>query len=244
MPINADENSTAVAKASYSGLFETRNHIQDLAARILTSAAFFTAAATAIFAQSSANLSENVRLWPRLFFGLYTLCVTAGAMFLLASMWPAIWNKVHGANNYVHTFSHPKNAAEYQNIEGIPSETIEEYRKELFVAYIRERDYILDDSEGITELLRVGGIFLIGAFFAFALLASTLFFDKTCIRWFFPSFAAAFFSAAMASGSFIRHYYTAKTYSPSFDYWWVIWIIVAGIMVVVTLLNTPPLSCA
>ena len=92
-------------------------------------------------------------------------------MLLVGSMWPAIWNKVRGNDQrYIHTFSHPKNAVEYRDISTIPSESTEEYQKELFEAYLRERDYILDDSEAMTELLRVGGIFLIAGFFSFLLL--------------------------------------------------------------------------
>jgi hypothetical protein len=226
------ETLTAVARESYSGLFDTRNHIQDLAGRILAAAAFFTAAAGALFKTSYDRLeSSPTSFWPTFFFSFYLLGVLAGAMFLLAAMWPAVWNAILKTENsqkvkeeFKHTFSHPKNAFPIDDAgSDIKAAT---YREELMQLYWRERTSVLDDSKAITELLRWGGISLMISFFAFVQLAATLFFEQGCQQWATNAIGTTLLSAGMTAANFIRREYTSERFRSRPDPWRWVWVAV------------------
>lgn len=210
-----------IAEQSFSGLLATKNHLQDSASRILTSSAFLTAAAAAIYREALLLLkATNVPVfWPTLWFFGYILCVTFGALFFLAGLWNPRWRRANhhtapagnGLNKPPPTFTHSfiffrdvKNEIKSRASMGAPSV----YRSELLEAYLREREEVVTEGKQVTLLMQWGGVLLGAAFFFFLALASTLFLKhdpaSTPGAWAPVMFAWSAYFTTLGIGAYIR----------------------------------------
>jgi hypothetical protein len=197
---------------SYGELLNGKDHIQEVASRILTPMAFFTAATTALFARSASSGLPTDET-QRIVFAAYMIFLLLGSTFLLGTLWPPEWEKREkDSPRRLHAFTNLENIARYDSVETLnaalkeQSKELAEFRTELIHAYLRERDGLVDYSKMAYRHLRVGIRALIVAFFFFVWLVGEMVLAGTMWEK-GVGVSISVLAFAMAWGAFIRANY-------------------------------------
>lgn len=166
LPVNALE----LAKTAYEAIRDTRNHAREMASRILTAMAFFTAAAialyVAIYNHNPGESTERLEL-AKAGLSVYLVATLIGSLFYLSTLWPLgpVWKKDPQNNDkFAFSFKNLNSDLKFVELAELTNTSNPSFENILVTDFLRERKAGAISGFAVGRQLQVGSFMFIIAF--------------------------------------------------------------------------------
>lgn len=170
-------NALEMAETAYEAVRDARNHAREMASRILTTMAFFTAAATAlyvaIYSHNPGESTERLEL-AKIGITVYLVATLTGSLFYLSTLWPPgpAWSKHPKDDTYAFSLRYFNAKLKFASTNELRGQKVSDVEELLITDFLRERDNASKSAYSVGRQLQVGSFLFIIAFLGILLLVA------------------------------------------------------------------------